>query len=42
MDMIATATKFRKEAQGRDVYINKVTEAGQQHRLLTELFILFG
>lgn len=42
MDMIGTATKFRKEAQGRDVDINKVIEAGQQHRLLSELFILFG
>lgn len=30
MDMIATATKFLKEAQGRDVDINKVIEAGQQ------------
>lgn len=27
MDMIATATKFLKEAQGRDVDINKVIEA---------------
>lgn len=42
MDMIATATKFLKEAQGSDVDINKVIEAGQQHRLLSELFILFG